>query len=115
MTVAVGEVRVDFGAVMARKDRIVSASNSGVEKWMDGLKGGKVFRGHARFVGPDAVEVGGEKLVAGNIFLNVGGRPMVPDMPGLDEVPFLTNQSISGPTACRSTPCIPTRPWGGWA
>ncbi|HEU4645402.1 MAG TPA: FAD-containing oxidoreductase [Burkholderiales bacterium] len=94
--VATGAVRVDFGAVMARKDKIVAASNSGVEKWMAGLKGGKVYRGHARFVGPDAVEVGGEKLIAGKIFLNVGGRPLVPDMPGLREVPFLTNQSMMG-------------------
>jgi pyruvate/2-oxoglutarate dehydrogenase complex dihydrolipoamide dehydrogenase (E3) component len=89
-----GEPRVDFGAVMARKDAIVAKSSGGVEKWMTGLKGAKVFRGHARFTGADAVEVDGEKLSAGKIFVNVGGRPLVPDMPGLNEVPFLTNQSM---------------------
>ena len=92
--VVVGEPRVDFGAVMARKDAIVAKSSGGVEKWMTGLKGTKVFRGHARFTGPDAVEVDGERLSAGKIFVNVGGRPLVPDMPGLNEVPFLTNQSM---------------------
>ena len=92
--VVVGEPRVDFGAVMARKDAIVAKSSGGVERWMAGLKGAKVFRGHARFTGPDAVEVDGEKLSAGKIFVNVGGRPLVPDMPGLNEVPFLTNQSM---------------------
>lgn len=92
--VAVGEPRVDFGAVMARKDRIVAASSGGVEKWMAGLKGAKVFRGHARFTGPDAVEVDGERLAAEKIFVNVGGRPLVPDMPGVGAVPFLTNQSM---------------------
>jgi len=92
--VVVGEPRVDFGAVMARKDAIVAKSSGGVEKWMTGLKGAKVFRGHARFTGPDAVEVDGERLSAGKIFVNVGGRPLVPDMPGLNEVPFLTNQSM---------------------
>jgi pyruvate/2-oxoglutarate dehydrogenase complex dihydrolipoamide dehydrogenase (E3) component len=89
-----GEPRVDFGAVMARKDAIVARSSGGVEKWMQGLKTGKVFRGHARFSGPDRVRVNGEEIAAGKIFVNVGGRPLVPDMPGLGEVPFLTNQSM---------------------
>ena len=89
-----GEPRVDFGAVMARKDAIVAKSSRGVERWMEGLKGAKVFRGHARFIGPDRVRVNGEELAAGKIFLNVGGRPLVPDMPGLAEAPTLTNQSM---------------------
>jgi pyruvate/2-oxoglutarate dehydrogenase complex dihydrolipoamide dehydrogenase (E3) component len=89
-----GEPRVDFGAVMARKDAIVAASSNRVQKWMEGLKGVKVVRGHARFTGPDKVRVNGEGLSAGKIFLNVGGRPLVPDMPGLESVAYLTNQSM---------------------
>jgi pyruvate/2-oxoglutarate dehydrogenase complex dihydrolipoamide dehydrogenase (E3) component len=88
------EPGVDFAAVMARKDRIVAASSGGVQKWMEGLKTGKVLRGHARFTGPDRVAVNGEELVGGKIFLNVGGRPLVPDMPGISSVPYLTNQSM---------------------
>jgi pyruvate/2-oxoglutarate dehydrogenase complex dihydrolipoamide dehydrogenase (E3) component len=89
-----GEPRVDLAAVMARKDALVASSAKGIEKWMTGLKGGKVFRGHARFTGPDRVEVNGETISAGRIFVNVGGRPLVPAMPGLNDVPFLTNQSM---------------------
>ena len=89
-----GEPRVDFGAVMARKDAIVAKSSGGVQRWMEGLKGARVFRGHARFTGPCKVRVNGEELSAGKIFLNVGGRPLVPDMPGLASVPWLTNQSM---------------------
>jgi pyruvate/2-oxoglutarate dehydrogenase complex dihydrolipoamide dehydrogenase (E3) component len=58
------------------------------------LKGGKVFRGHARFAGPDRVRVNGEEISAGKIFVNVGGRPLVPEMPGLAGVQYLTNQSM---------------------
>jgi pyruvate/2-oxoglutarate dehydrogenase complex dihydrolipoamide dehydrogenase (E3) component len=89
-----GAPRVDFAAVQARKDAIVARSSGGVEKWMRGLKNGTVIQGHARFSGPDALEVKGERLAAERIFLNVGGRPLVPDMPGLSEVPFLTNQQM---------------------
>jgi len=90
--VRVSEPSVDLAAVMARKDKIVAASSSGVEKWME--KSATVYRGHARFVSADAVEVGGERLSAARIFVNVGGRPLVPDMPGLASVPYLTNQSM---------------------
>ena len=89
-----GEPRVDFGAVMARKDAIVAASSKRVEKWMRGLKGATVYRGQARFSGPGTVRVDGEEISAGKIFLNVGGRPLVPDMPGLESAPYLTNQSM---------------------
>jgi pyruvate/2-oxoglutarate dehydrogenase complex dihydrolipoamide dehydrogenase (E3) component len=83
---------VDLAAVMARKDAIVARSSGGVEKWVE--KSAKVYRGHARFTGPDAVQVNGETLSAARIFLNVGGRPLVPDMPGLAEVAYLTNQQM---------------------
>jgi len=89
-----GPPSVDLAAVMARKDKIVAASSGGVQKWMEGLKGGKVYRGHARFSGPDRVRVNGEEITAGKIFVNAGGRPLVPDMPGLSGVEYLTNQSM---------------------
>ncbi|MDH4173845.1 MAG: FAD-containing oxidoreductase [Betaproteobacteria bacterium] len=92
--VRVSAPQVDFAAVMARKDAIVERSSGGVRKWMEGLKTGKVFRGHARFTGPDRVQVNGEELVGGRIFVNVGGRPTVPDMPGLKDVEVLTNQQM---------------------
>src|SRR5262249_35135945 len=86
--------RVDMKRVKARKDGVVANSNSGVEKWMRGLKGGAVYQGHARFTGPTSVEVNGDRLEAEKIFVNVGGRPLVPKMKGIDKVPYLTNQSL---------------------
>src|SRR6478736_5507797 len=53
-----GSPRVDLKAVKARKDEIVRKSTEGLEKWMRGLKGGAVIKGHARFTGPNEVQVG---------------------------------------------------------
>jgi pyruvate/2-oxoglutarate dehydrogenase complex dihydrolipoamide dehydrogenase (E3) component len=92
--IAQGTPRVDMKLVKARKDAIVQRSRDGLESWMSGLKGATVYRGHARFVGPAEVQVGAEKLRAERIFLNVGGRPLVPQMPGLETVPYLTNVTI---------------------
>lgn len=89
-----GAPRVDMKRVKARKDEIVHGSSNGVEKWMDGLLGTTVYRGHARFVGPDEVSVGSERLKADKIFINVGGRALAAGIAGLDTVPYLTNSTM---------------------
>jgi pyruvate/2-oxoglutarate dehydrogenase complex dihydrolipoamide dehydrogenase (E3) component len=89
-----GPVRVDMQRVKARADAVVANSRRGVEKWLRGMSGCTVVEGHARFEGQDRVRVGQELLTAPRIFVNVGGRAFVPDLPGVHEVPFLTNRSM---------------------
>ncbi len=89
-----GEIRVDMKRVKARKDEIAGRSNKSVEEWMRGLKNGTVYHGHARFENACTVRVNSETLEAERIFINVGGRALVPPMPGLDQVPYLTNSSM---------------------
>jgi pyruvate/2-oxoglutarate dehydrogenase complex dihydrolipoamide dehydrogenase (E3) component len=89
-----GSVRVDMQRVKARKDDIAGRSNRNVEQWVRGLEHGTVFQGHASFESPKTVRVGGELLEAERIFINVGGRALVPPMPGLDQVPYLTNSTM---------------------
>ena len=89
-----GDVRVDMARVKARKDDVVRQSNEGVEAWMKNTPDLTVYEGHGRFTGPRTVEVNGERLDADQIFIDVGARAIVPDMPGVGDVPFLTNSSI---------------------
>jgi len=89
-----GNVRVDMKRVKARKDEIVGRSNSGVENWLRGLSNCTVIQGHARFESSRSVRVNDEVLEADKIFINVGGRALVPSMPGLPDVPFFTNSSM---------------------
>jgi pyruvate/2-oxoglutarate dehydrogenase complex dihydrolipoamide dehydrogenase (E3) component len=89
-----GEVRVDMKKVKARKDAVAGASNSGVETWLKGMENATVIEGHARFVGPRELSVGDRRLTADRIFINVGARARVPPLPGIENVPFLTNSSM---------------------
>ena len=89
-----GSVTVDMRAVKARKDIIVANSRNGVEKWLRGTKNCTVFTGTAAFASPATMRVGDDILEAPKIFLNVGARPLVPVMPGVDSVPFLTSTTI---------------------
>jgi pyruvate/2-oxoglutarate dehydrogenase complex dihydrolipoamide dehydrogenase (E3) component len=86
--------RVDMKRVKARKDEIVGNSSRSIEQWMAGLKGVTVYPGHARFVGRTELAVGSQRLQADSIFLNVGGRPSEPAIPGVDEVSYLTNVTM---------------------
>jgi pyruvate/2-oxoglutarate dehydrogenase complex dihydrolipoamide dehydrogenase (E3) component len=90
-----GAVRVDMKRVKARADAVVANARAGVEKSLRDNARCTVIDGHARFEGPDRVRVGNELLTASRIFINVGGRAVVPDrMPGVHDVPFLTNTSM---------------------
>ena len=53
-----------------------------------------MITGHARFLAPDTLDVGEERVSAPRIFINVGGRALVPNLPGIGDVPFLTNSTI---------------------
>ena len=89
-----GPLRVDMARVKARKDGLVKSSREGVEGWMRGLKHTEVIVGDAAFTGSRTLRVGERELTAPRIFLNVGGRAVVPDLPGVNEVPTLDNASV---------------------
>src|SRR3984893_9722915 len=89
-----GDVVVDMRAVKARKDAISQRSRTGVEQWLRGLESCSVYEGHARFLSAREIAVGDEVLRAEQIFLNVGGRALVPPISGIDQVDYLTNSSM---------------------
>ena len=89
-----GPVSVDMKAVKARKDQIVLKSRNGLETWLRGMKNCTVFTGHAQFESRNQVRIGNDVLTAKEIFINVGGRAVVPDFPGIDTVPWLNNVGI---------------------
>src|SRR5664279_4520854 len=89
-----GRVSVDMARVKARKDAVSGKSRTGLESWLKGMKNCTVFQGHARFESPREVSVGEHRLTSDKIFINVGARATVPEMPGLDQVQYLTNSSM---------------------
>ena len=89
-----GDISIDMQAVKARKDDIVRQSNQGVTNWLKEMDNLTVYEGHASLDGANRVRVNGSVIEADKIFLNVGGRPFVPDLPGIQEVDYLTSSTI---------------------
>jgi pyruvate/2-oxoglutarate dehydrogenase complex dihydrolipoamide dehydrogenase (E3) component len=81
-------------AVKGRKDGVVRQSSEGLAGWIGGMKNVTLLRGQARFTGARSIALDGRTLEAERIFINVGGRALVPDIPGVKQVPFLTNTSM---------------------
>jgi pyruvate/2-oxoglutarate dehydrogenase complex dihydrolipoamide dehydrogenase (E3) component len=89
-----GAVDVDMKAVKARKDAVVATFRNGVEHSLKTLQGCTVYESHGRFVAQKKIAVNDTELMADQIFINVGARATIPPIPGLDQVPYLTNGSM---------------------
>jgi Pyridine nucleotide-disulphide oxidoreductase len=89
-----GDIGIDMRRVKARKDAIVAASRNGLTSALENATNITLYRGHARFAAPHAVAIAGEWLNAQRIFINAGVRALVPPMPGINDVPYLTNSSM---------------------
>ena len=99
--VETGQVFVRMSDVRARKRSVVDDFSSSSREGLVGHENIELVRGHARFISPRALEVtsapDGEvvgELESDRIFLDVGGRPRIPPVDGLDDVDHLTNRSI---------------------
>ena len=92
--VSTGRVEVDMQRVKARMNEVRGASNKGVSGWLAGMENLEIIQGHARFTGPRTLSVNGDTLEADKIFIDVGARARVPDMPGLDQIDYLTNSTM---------------------
>lgn len=94
VTLGGNSVAVDMAAVNARRDAIVTRSRTGVESSLRKNSRCTVFTGTASFTAPYTLRVGNDELTAKQIFLNVGGRASIPNLPGVHDVPFFTNSSL---------------------
>ncbi|HHQ4529343.1 TPA: FAD-dependent oxidoreductase [Aeromonas hydrophila] len=84
----------DFAAVMERVARVIKEvePHDSIERYQ-GL-GVECIEGEARLVSPWEVEVNGQRLASRNIVIATGARPLVPTLPGLEQVPWLTSDTL---------------------
>jgi pyruvate/2-oxoglutarate dehydrogenase complex dihydrolipoamide dehydrogenase (E3) component len=87
-------VNVDLPKIVAQKDEVVLSFRNGQQTQVDKRPKLRLYRGHARFAGPHQVRVGDDLLESEKIFIDTGGRPSIPKIPGIESVPYLTNESV---------------------
>src|SRR5579884_1848301 len=79
---------------MTRVQRVIDEGVSFYEHQIERDEGITLFRGHARFVDEHRIECNGETVVFAHALIATGARPRVPDLPGLDRVPYATSDDL---------------------
>ena len=97
--VRASNVSVDLPKIVAQKNEMVQGGRDGNQKGIDARPNLHLYWGTARFTAPHQLSVtdrsGSQRtLESERIFINTGARPTIPAIPGLDTVPYLTNESI---------------------
>jgi pyruvate/2-oxoglutarate dehydrogenase complex dihydrolipoamide dehydrogenase (E3) component len=87
-------VSADLPAIVAQKNKIVHSFREGREKQVKRRPNLHLYSGQARFADVHQIRVGEDLLESDKIFINTGGRPRDPGIPGLDTVAYLTNENI---------------------
>ncbi len=85
---------VDFGKVMERMRRLRAdiSPHDSAQRFSD--LGVDIFLGAGKFSGTDTVEVGGQTLRFAKAVIATGARAAAPPIPGLKDVPYLTNETL---------------------
>jgi pyruvate/2-oxoglutarate dehydrogenase complex dihydrolipoamide dehydrogenase (E3) component len=89
-----GDVGVDMKRIRARQSTIVRAQREGVEQLVRNQPNCTAYKGHARFESAHQIRVGDDLLTADKVFINVGSRANILSLPGVEQVPILTNTSL---------------------
>ncbi len=92
--VGTGDVNIDFSKVMARMNEVRNGSRNGLEGWLTSSEPVTLFRAFGQFVAPRRIKVGDEVIEGKQIYINVGTRPRVPQIKGLEEVDWMDNQKL---------------------
>jgi pyruvate/2-oxoglutarate dehydrogenase complex dihydrolipoamide dehydrogenase (E3) component len=85
---------IDWAAVHTHVRQIIDAIAPADSEARFRALGACVIRGEARFVAPDTVAAGQQRLRARRIVIAAGSRPAIPPIPGLADVPYLTNETL---------------------
>ena len=95
---SVGDLNIDFDAVMARKNRIIGGMQDSTVEYMENVEGMDIFYTKGHFIGKEGdlfhVQAGDEVLAAKEIYINVGARARIPDIDGIHDVRYMTNQEV---------------------
>lgn len=89
-----GEIKLNFSRVLERMNEIRNGGSNGLAGWMESTKNVTLIRGWASFVEDKVLEVNGEQLTGENIYINVGTRPGVPPIKGIEDTPWMDSAGL---------------------
>jgi pyruvate/2-oxoglutarate dehydrogenase complex dihydrolipoamide dehydrogenase (E3) component len=92
--IEIDQPKINLKKIVARKEDIVEHYRAGLKNWLEGTQNCDVYEGQARFIDNYTIQVNDTLITANKLFINVGGRALIPDIPGIAKINYLTNSTI---------------------
>lgn len=89
-----GEIKIDYDKIRARMNAVRSASSNGLTNWMESTTNVDLIKGRGSFAGPKVIQVGQQQFSAEKIYINVGTRPRIPEIAGIEEVDWMDSAKL---------------------
>lgn len=89
-----GEIRLNYDVIRARMNEVRNGGSKLLADWMEGTENVDLIRGKGAFVSEKVLQVGHQQIAGGNIYINVGTRPRVPAIEGIDGVPWMDSAGL---------------------
>jgi mycothione reductase len=86
--------RIDFHAIMERTRKYVSGIESRIRERVQNTPGLDFYGHTGHFVGDYTMEVEGQRIRGKKIFLVSGARPAIPPVKGIEDIDYLTNETV---------------------
>ena len=88
------DLNLNYARVRERMNEIRFGSSDGLTNWMEGTENVDLIKGTGVFKSDKVIEVDGHKLVGEKIYINVGTRPRVPEIKGIENVPWVDSAGL---------------------
>lgn len=89
-----GDIQLDYARVRERMNEVRNGSSDGLTNWMEGTNNVDLIKGKGTFISDKILEVDGIQLTGANIYINVGTRPRIPEIRGIENVSWMDSAGI---------------------
>ena len=85
---------IDFGAIMKHMKEPIRESHEHMEHGLQNIDNFHYYKGEGHFIDDYSIEINEEQIQGDKIFIGSGARPFIPSIKGIDQIDFLTNETV---------------------
>ncbi len=89
-----GQVKVNYSKILERMNAIRNASKADLTQWMENADNVQLIRGRGSFISDKVLDIKEQEIEGKKIYINVGTRPRIPAIDGIEEVPWLDSAGL---------------------
>lgn len=85
---------IDFGTIMKYMKEPIRESHEHMKKGLVNTEDFHYYKGEGHFISDYTLEINGEEIQGDKIFIGSGARPLIPPIKGIEDIEYLTNETV---------------------